>query len=162
MRRTVLALVVTALVLAAAPAATGADRPPRYVALGDSYSAASGVLPPDPTAPPQCLRSTRNYPHVIAARVDVRLRDVTCGAAETGDYFEEQYDGVAPQLDALTRRTRLVTMTIGGNDQGVFIDAIVAVRHRRAYDRSGRAARAGTGTAARSSAPSASRPSPRW
>ena len=103
--------------------------------MGDSYSAASGVLPLDPTAPPQCLRSTRNYPHVIASRVDVRLRDVTCGAAETNDYFEEQYDGVAPQLDALTRRTRLVTMTIGGNDQGVFIDAIVEVRHRGRDDR---------------------------
>ena len=42
--------------------------PLRYVALGDSYSAASGVLPPDPAAPLQCLRSIRNYPHVIAAR----------------------------------------------------------------------------------------------
>ena len=126
MRRTVLALVATTLVLAAAPGATAVERPPRYVALGDSYSAASGVLPVDPTAPPQCLRSTRNYPHVIDSRVDVRLRDVTCGAAETNDFFEEQYDGVAPQLDALTRRTRLVTMTIGGNDQGVFFDAIVA------------------------------------
>ena len=124
MRRTVLAPLVTALVLAVAPAATGADRPPRYVAMGDSYSAASGVLPPDPTAPPQCLRSTRNYPHVIASRVDVRLRDVTCGAAETDHYSEEQYPGVPPQLDALTRRTRLVTMTIGGNDEGVFIGAI--------------------------------------
>ena len=39
----------------------------RYVALGDSYSAASGVTPSDPTAPLLCLRSTRNYPHVIAA-----------------------------------------------------------------------------------------------
>lgn len=29
-----------------------------YVALGDSYSAASGVLPLDPEAPVQCLRST--------------------------------------------------------------------------------------------------------
>ena len=125
MRRTVLASAVTALALAATPAAAGADRLPRYVAMGDSYSAASGVLPVDPTAPLPCLRSTRNYPHVIAARVDVRLRDVTCGAAETGDYFEEQYDGVPPQLDALTRRTRLVTMTIGGNDEGVFIGAIL-------------------------------------
>ena len=34
----------------------------RYVALGDSYSAASGVLPPDPTAPPQCLRSISKLP----------------------------------------------------------------------------------------------------
>jgi lysophospholipase L1-like esterase len=66
----------------------------------------------------------RNYPHVIASRVDVRLRDVTCAGADTGDYFEAQYDDVPPQLDALTRRTRLVTMTIGGNDKGVFIDAL--------------------------------------
>jgi hypothetical protein len=124
-RRTVLAPLVFALVLVATPAAAGADRPPRYVAMGDSYSAASGVLPLDPTAPPQCLRSTRNYPHVIASRVDVRLRDVTCGAADTDHYSEEQYDGVAPQLDALTRRTRLVTMTIGGNDEGVFIESIL-------------------------------------
>ena len=38
-----------------------------YAALGDSYSAASGVLPVDVTSP-LCLRSTANYPHVIAAR----------------------------------------------------------------------------------------------
>ncbi|MCM3516896.1 SGNH/GDSL hydrolase family protein [Nocardioides sp. P86] len=98
----------------------------RYVALGDSYSAASGVLPPDPTAPPQCLRSTLNYPHLIAGRTGARLVDVTCGGAETGDYAEGQYPGVAPQLDALNRRTRLVTMTIGGNDSGVFIGSILS------------------------------------
>lgn len=100
--------------------------PLRYVALGDSYSAASGVLPPDPTAPLQCLRSTRNYPHVIAARTGARLTDVTCGAAETGDFFREQYPGVAPQLDALRKRTQLVTMTIGGNDNNTFIGAILS------------------------------------
>ena len=125
MRRTAPALTATALVLALAPAAVAGDRPPRYVAMGDSYSAASGVLPVVPTSPPQCLRSTRNYPHVLASRVEVRLRDVSCGAAETRDYFRSQHDGVPPQLRALGRRTRLVTMTIGGNDQGVFIDAIL-------------------------------------
>lgn len=133
MRRTapvVAVLAAATLVLGGAPVASGADvaradRPPRYVAMGDSYSAATGVLPTVPTAPPQCLRSERNYPHVIARRVEVRLRDVTCGGAETGDYFEEQSPGVAPQLDALNRRTRLVTMTIGGNDNGVFIGTIL-------------------------------------
>jgi lysophospholipase L1-like esterase len=99
--------------------------PLAYVALGDSYSAASGVLPPDPAAAPQCLRSTRNYPHVIAEATGAALTDVTCSGAETGDYFEPQHDGVAPQLDALSRRTRLVTMTIGGNDSGVFVDSMV-------------------------------------
>lgn len=96
-----------------------------YVALGDSYSAASGVLPLDPTAAVQCLRSTRNYPHVIAREIGARLTDVTCGGADTSDFFTAQYPGVPRQLDALSRRTRLVTMTIGGNDSGVFINAIL-------------------------------------
>ena len=98
----------------------------RYVALGDSYSAASGVLPPDPPAPLQCLRSIRNYPHVIAARTGAQLTDVTCGAADTSHFSTAQYPGVAPQLDALGAGTQLVTMTIGGNDSGVFINAILA------------------------------------
>jgi lysophospholipase L1-like esterase len=97
----------------------------RYVALGDSYSAASGVLPPDPTAPVNCLRSTRNYPHVIAGEAGASLVDVTCGAAETQHYFTGQYPNVPPQLDALDKNTQLVTMTIGGNDSGVFINTIL-------------------------------------
>jgi hypothetical protein len=53
------------------------------------------------------------------------LKDVTCGAAETGDFFESQYPGVAPQLDAVKSDTQLVTMTIGGNDSSVFINTIL-------------------------------------
>jgi lysophospholipase L1-like esterase len=124
-----LSIVVVGAILAlsfALQAAQAAASPLRYVALGDSYSAASGVLPPDLSAPPQCLRSVRNYPHVIAGATGAQLRDVTCGAAETGDYFESQSPGVAPQLDALKEDTQLVTMTIGGNDSGVFIGTIVS------------------------------------
>jgi lysophospholipase L1-like esterase len=114
------------LIALAVPAAQALGAPLRYVALGDSYSAASGVLPPDLLAPPECLRSVRNYPHVIAADTGAQLKDVTCGAAETSDFFESQYPGVAPQLNALRQDTQLVTMTIGGNDSGVFIDTILA------------------------------------
>ena len=128
-RRTVVSLVAAAVVAALAPwapasPASGATAL-RYVALGDSYSAASGNVPPDPTAPPQCLRSTVNYPHVLAAKTGAQLTDVTCGGAQTKDYFDSQSPGVAPQLDALTKRTQLVTMTIGGNDNNTFIGAIV-------------------------------------
>lgn len=129
-----LAAVLTALTAAlttlasttlAAPA-VAADPPPlRYVALGDSYSAASGLLPLKPLAPLACLRSQRNYPTVIAERTGATLRDVTCGGADTGDYRAAQYPGVAPpQLAALRADTQLVTMTIGGNDSGVFVGAI--------------------------------------
>ncbi len=141
LRRTSLAAVVAALVPAAlvlgtptsgagAPMAEQAEaasiaQPLRYVAMGDSYSAASGVLPPDPAADPRCARSLLNYPKLIAARTGARLTDVTCGGADTTDYASPQYDGVAPQLEALSKRTQLVTMTIGGNDSGVFISSIV-------------------------------------
>jgi lysophospholipase L1-like esterase len=121
-----LAAVIAVAVFALSLAAQAAAAPLRYVALGDSYSAASGVLPPDLFAPPQCLRSTRNYPHAIAAATGAQLTDVTCGAAETNDFFEPQYSGVAPQLDAVKADTQLVTMTIGGNDSGVFINAILS------------------------------------
>ncbi|MDO7867200.1 SGNH/GDSL hydrolase family protein [Nocardioides jiangxiensis] len=95
-----------------------------YVALGDSYSAASGVFPPDLTAPLECARSTRNYPHVIAARTGYAFTDVTCGAAQTKDFAGKQYLNTPPQLDAVGTDTNLITMTIGGNDSGVFINVI--------------------------------------
>ena len=129
MRRLVVSvLAALAVVLGLAAPASATPRPPApldYVALGDSYSAASGVLPPDPAAAPQCLRSLRNYPHVLAAQIGAVLTDVTCGGADTTHFAGEQYPGVAPQLDALGPGTDLVTMTIGGNDSGVFINSIL-------------------------------------
>ena len=125
-RRTLASLLAGTATVAAVAASAPSQASPgplRYVALGDSYSAASGVLPPDPTSP-LCARSTSNYPHVIAAKTGAQLTDVTCGAAETKDFSTSQYPGVAPQLDALHKRTQLVTMTIGGNDNNTFIGAI--------------------------------------
>ena len=122
---TALATVLAATAVAGPTSAASSDRPLRYVALGDSYSAASGVLPPDPSAPPPCARSAVNYPHRVAQRTGAELVDVTCGGADTGDFFAAQHPGVAPQLEALTRRTELVTMTIGGNDSSVFINTIL-------------------------------------
>ncbi|MET8943990.1 SGNH/GDSL hydrolase family protein [Streptomyces sp. NPDC004542] len=107
-----------------APAAH-ATAPLRYAALGDSYSAASGVLPVDVTDP-LCLRSTANYPHLVAAGTGAVLTDVSCGAAQTKDFTESQYPGVPPQTDALGPDTGLVTLTIGGNDNGTFINAVLA------------------------------------
>ncbi|MBF9066923.1 SGNH/GDSL hydrolase family protein [Streptacidiphilus fuscans] len=116
---------LTSLCLAL-PAQAQADSTVNYVALGDSYSAGSGILPLDTSAPLECARSTLNYPHDLAARLGLDLTDVTCGGAETKDFSGSQYPGVAPQLDALNADTGLVTMTIGGNDNNTFIDAILA------------------------------------
>jgi len=109
-----------------ANAAPGTDRigTSPYVAMGDSYSSAAGVNPLVPTAPPTCSRSTLNYAHDIAASTTPSsFTDVTCSGAQTSDFFSSQAAGVPPQLAAVTRNTRFVTMTIGGNDENVFVDS---------------------------------------
>ncbi|WP_018156849.1 SGNH/GDSL hydrolase family protein [Demetria terragena] len=96
-------------------------QPGPYVAMGDSYASGAGIMPLDPAADPRCSQSTLNYAHVIAHRTSVKkFTDVSCGGAKTKDFTTAQHPGVAPQLDALNRRTRLVTLTIGGNDGDVF------------------------------------------
>lgn len=95
-----------------------------YVALGDSYSSAAGVDPQVAGAPPACSRSQLNYAHdLVAATQPVVFTDVTCSGAKTGDFFTSQTAGAPPQLDAVNKDTRLVTMTISGNDENVFVDS---------------------------------------
>jgi len=95
-----------------------------YVALGDSYSSAAGVNPQVVGSPPACSRSQLNYAHDIAASTHpAAFTDVTCSGAKTSDFFTPQATGVAPQLDAVGSDTRLVTMTISGNDENVFVDS---------------------------------------
>ncbi|MET8575816.1 SGNH/GDSL hydrolase family protein [Streptomyces sp. NPDC005012] len=126
LRRTLAAAVAAsavALGLAVQPA-QAAD-PLDYVALGDSYSAGSGVSPTDFSSP-LCLRSQVNYPKVIAGRTGARLTDVTCGAAQTKHFTQAQYPLVPPQVNAVTADTDLITLTIGGNDNSTFIGALLA------------------------------------
>ncbi|HEU4515470.1 MAG TPA: SGNH/GDSL hydrolase family protein [Nocardioidaceae bacterium] len=97
-----------------------------YVALGDSYSAGP-LVPQQRPDPLGCLRSTNNYPAFLATYItSIRsFTDVTCSGAETTDLRKRQSTIVpgpspAPQLDALTPSTDLVTLGIGGNDYGLF------------------------------------------
>jgi lysophospholipase L1-like esterase len=93
-----------------------------YVALGDSFT--SGPLVPQTLAAFGCFRSTRNYPALLAEALDVRrFTDVSCAGADTTDMRSPQPTGFAavpPQLSALSARTDLVTLGIGGNDFGLF------------------------------------------
>lgn len=128
--RTVLATLVAlaASFIAVPPAAAEPPAEPaeplQYVALGDSFSAGSGVRPLAPGAPMICLQSARNYPHVVAAAIGAELRDVTCGGATTAHFSTPQYPGVPPQLAALSPETDLVTVGIGGNDEMLFASTI--------------------------------------
>lgn len=114
----------TALPAGATDSSTAYGRPvvmSPYVALGDSYSSAAGVLPVVPGSPPECSRSQLNYPHDIAFVTRPRsFTDVSCSGAKTEHFFSSQYPDVPPQLDAVNSSTRFVTMTIGGNDGDAF------------------------------------------
>ncbi len=93
-----------------------------YVAMGDSYTAAPLVPATDTSN--GCLRSTGNYPSLVAAALPgTKLTDVSCSGADSSSMAGAQRAGnaqQAPQLDVLGRRTALVTLGIGGNDANLF------------------------------------------
>jgi lysophospholipase L1-like esterase len=85
----------------------------KYVALGSSF--ASGPLIPE-VADGMCLRSTNDYPNLVARELKLSLTDVSCGAATTDDILTTPQGAHPPQIEAVTPDTNLVTITIGGND----------------------------------------------
>ena len=84
----------------------------RYVALGSSIASGFGIS----VQSASCGRSNRNYPNLIAARFALKLVDVTCGAATIPDVLDTAQGAAPPQINAVTRETKLVTVTVGGND----------------------------------------------
>lgn len=93
----------------------------KYVAFGDSFVAGPGIAPQRPGI---CARSEKNFPSLVAARLEATtFRDASCSGATTDHYWEPQAQGAdenPPQLDALTDQTTLVTLgTMGGNDVGL-------------------------------------------
>ncbi|WP_024875879.1 SGNH/GDSL hydrolase family protein [Saccharomonospora piscinae] len=143
-RRSLLAVLVSVLFFALLqPATAGAasrDDVRHYVALGDSYT--SGPLIPFQRLDPLgCLRSTNNYPAVLARELgNTLLNDVSCAGADSTDMTERQEIPLgynAPQFDALEPGTDLVTIGIGGNDHGVFGSVISTCPELRDSDPTG-------------------------
>jgi lysophospholipase L1-like esterase len=113
--------VVLAALAMAAVFAGAAEAAPRYSALGDSFAA--GPLIPAPLAPLGCLKSSNNYGRIAQRTLAYsEYRDATCSGAETDDMFAPQNVSPGgpnpPQLNSLSADTRLLTLTIGGNDIG--------------------------------------------
>ncbi|MEU5884475.1 SGNH/GDSL hydrolase family protein [Spirillospora sp. NPDC047279] len=110
----------------AMPAQAGLARgavPARYVALGDSYTAAPLTSFLQPGSPVGCLRGDRNYPTQVAKALNAAsFVDVSCSGAQTKHFAAAQSFSVGsanpPQYDALKTDTTLVTLTVGGNDIG--------------------------------------------
>lgn len=118
--RRLLAGFIPLLLAACAPAAPPHSALPpgaTYVAMGSSFGSGPGILPLKADAPPRCQRSTRNYASLLADRLGLHLVDVTCGGATT-DHVLGGWAELPPQIAAVTAATRLVTVTIGGNDVG--------------------------------------------
>jgi hypothetical protein len=96
-----------------------------YVALGDSYTAAPALKRQLAVSTPgECFQSDANYPHIVARAIKARsLTDVSCSGAFTRHLTGPQWtkDGSnAPQADALSDQTRLVTIGLSGNDSMLF------------------------------------------
>jgi lysophospholipase L1-like esterase len=110
-------LVATVIALAgfvtvgAPTAAAGPSDTLQYVALGDSYAAGVGA-PPYVSDSGSCLQSNKGYPALLdpKGRIDLQVNATCAGATTTY---------VAQHLPSeLNEDTRLVTLTVGGNDLG--------------------------------------------
>lgn len=89
-----------------------------YVALGDSYAAMGSNQEPT-TGPGPCVRSADNYPGRLLEAENIEGIDSTCSGAETEHVTGPWAVGgetIPPQVEALSRDTTLVTLSIGGND----------------------------------------------
>ena len=114
-RRTLLALACMAALCA--PAAGQAPLKPgaHYVAMGSSYAAGPGLGVAKPGTPARCTRSPLNYATLLAERLHLTLDDQSCSGATTA-HILGTWNELPAQIAAVTRETRLVTVTIGGND----------------------------------------------
>lgn len=109
-----------------APGASARPTPPAtsspaastsYVALGDSFTAGPGISPQQDDAG-YCQRSTRSWPGLVAASLQLTVKDVSCSGATTADLASTVASG------AVSPDTGLVTVSAGGNDGGLFLSLI--------------------------------------
>lgn len=87
----------------------------RYVNMGSSFAAGAGTGPAPAASPARCYQSTASYAHLLAERLTLTLADVSCGGA-TSAHILNAWNELPAQIEAVTPDTKLVTITIGGND----------------------------------------------
>lgn len=97
-----------------------------YVAMGDSFSSGEGVPAyengTDVAGPPEnrCHRSEVAYSRLLNGNPKLRwnlTNFVACSGATSTDIINGKY-GEPSQLDALSLNTKVITITVGGNDVG--------------------------------------------
>jgi lysophospholipase L1-like esterase len=123
-RTLAIVLVVASLLVAGACARKNPDTRPenikKYVALGDSYTSGVGL---EPYVDSACTRSDQGYPNLVTTALHIpHLVDVSCAGASSKNLLQMQTTPTgtnAPQLDAVTKDTDLVTLGLGLNDSGL-------------------------------------------
>ncbi|MEN7536276.1 SGNH/GDSL hydrolase family protein [Aurantiacibacter flavus] len=83
--------------------------------MGSSFAAGAGIGPNKPGTPERCNRAVNNYPSLLAAHLNLALEDESCGGA-TSAHLLDAWNELPAQLSAVRPDTRLVTITVGGND----------------------------------------------
>ncbi|MFJ8108855.1 SGNH/GDSL hydrolase family protein [Streptomyces sp. NPDC096132] len=88
-----------------------------YVAMGSSFAAGPSIPPvKEGSVAAACSRSNNNYASIVARDTGAKLTDVTCSGATTANILTASQGGQSAQINAVKSTTRLVTITIGGND----------------------------------------------
>jgi lysophospholipase L1-like esterase len=93
-----------------------------YTAMGDSYSSGEGNPPYDPGTAGGCDRSQDAYGRQFATAQggigDAGIQHIACSGATIKNLTTTGQHGEQPQISQMTPNSKLVTVTIGGNDAG--------------------------------------------
>jgi GDSL-like Lipase/Acylhydrolase family len=119
------ASLIATLVLSACARIPALSSNARYVAMGSSFAAGTGINGIKPGTPPRCARSASNYATLVAGRLSLPLDDQTCSGATTA-HILGAWSELPAQVEAVNADTRLVTITIGGNDVGYVMNLFAA------------------------------------
>ena len=117
----VVALIVVLLAIAAIgfiwfQAARTPTGKPEYVALGSSFAAGAGLGQSQAGSPLLCARSVNSYPQRLARMRKLAIVDMSCGGAVTRHLLDGGQFLHGAQIRTITPETRIVTITVGGND----------------------------------------------
>ncbi len=124
------ALIMFAAVVAFYQARRNPAGRPDYVALGSSFAAGAGLGKLQTGSPLLCARSINGYPQQLARILQMSAVDMSCGGAVTKNLLRGGQFFQGPQIRAIGPETRLVTITVGGNDIGYISDlSLLAARH---------------------------------
>lgn len=100
----------------------------KYVALGSSFAAGPSI---DPIIQKDAGRSGNNYAHLLAAKLNANLTDLSVSGATLLSVLRETQTTTLtmakfpPQTDQIPADTNIVTLTAGGNDLGYSRDMIM-------------------------------------